>query len=258
MNYPQIDPIIFRIGPLEIRWYGLAYLMGVLCASLLFKRFFQPIYKLTENQLMDMLSAIVLGVLLGGRLGYVFVYEWAYYVSNPLDILAFWKGGMSYHGGAMGAILGVLYFSKVNKKDPWGLLDMLAWGSTIGIFFGRLANFINGELYGRVTDVPWGMIFPSAGPYMRHPSQLYEAGLEGVLLFLILWLFHKKQILNTGQLGAIYLIFYGFFRFSIEFFRQPDAQLGYVLGSFSMGQILCSIMICLGVFFYFLRRKTSL
>jgi phosphatidylglycerol---prolipoprotein diacylglyceryl transferase len=255
MKYPDIDPIFLRLGPLEFRWYGLAYIMGVLGTAALFKRFFQPKFNLNEDQLLNMITAGILGILLGGRIGYVLVYDFSYFMSTPLDVFAFWKGGMSYHGGAVGAITGIIVFARLNKLDVWGLLDMLAWGSTIGIFFGRLANFINGELFGRVGDVPWAMVFPGGGSLARHPSQLYEAFFEGAILFLILWFLFKKARLKAGQLGASYLIFYGVFRFFIEFFRQPDSQLGFVFGPFSMGQILCFGMIFIGVFFYRFRRK---
>jgi phosphatidylglycerol:prolipoprotein diacylglycerol transferase len=246
LAYPDIDPILIQIGPLAIRWYGLAYLGGVLAAYLYVKNIFVSEQGFTQDQVLSLVTNIVLGIMLGGRIGYVFFYNFSYFLKHPLSLFAVWEGGMSYHGGAIGAAVAVLVFCWQYKKAFWPVLDLLAISSTFGLFFGRLANFINGELWGRVTDVPWGMVFPGAGVYPRHPSQLYEALLEGLVLFFILHLLRTRSSLKSGQLFGAYLGCYGVFRFVIEFFREPDAQLGFVVAWMSMGQVLCVVMMILG------------
>jgi phosphatidylglycerol:prolipoprotein diacylglycerol transferase len=246
LAYPEIDPVLVQIGPLAIRWYGLAYLSGVLAAYLYVKKIFISEQGFTADQVLSLVTNIVLGILLGGRIGYMVFYNFGDLWYDPLSLFAVWQGGMSYHGGAIGAALAVILFCWQNKKPFWPVLDLLAIGSTFGLFFGRVANFINAELWGRVTDVPWGMVFPGAGPLPRHPSQLYEAFLEGVLLFFILHFLRRKVALKPGQLFGAYLVGYGSFRFIVEFFREPDAHLGTVLSWMSMGQVLCVVMIVLG------------
>lgn len=255
ITYPQIDPIAFELGPLAIRWYGLSYLAGVFCAYLFLKKEFFKEFSWKPDTVLDFLSWVMFGVLLGGRFGYVLFYDFSFFIQNPLHIFSVWEGGMSYHGGAIGAMFGVILFARKRNVSFWPLLDLLGLGSCFGLFFGRLANFVNGELYGRYTDVSWGMIFPNGGPFARHPSQLYEAFFEGIVLFLILWGLRRKASLQQGQLFGFYLVGYGVFRFFIEFFREPDAQLGTFIGFFSMGQLLCGVMISIGVFVLLKRQQ---
>jgi len=255
LNYPNIDPIIFSIGPLQLRWYGLSYVCGLLVAFKYLDHDFKVRLKLNSDQVLSVMTSIIVGVLVGGRLGYIFFYDLLFYLDNPVEMLAFWHGGMSYHGAAIGAMCGMLYSAKKFKLSPFKLLDLLGIGSCIGIGFGRIANFINGELYGRVTDSFFGMVFPRGGDLPRHPSQLYEAFLEGFVLFLILHIVKTKCDVKDGVLFVLYLIGYGFFRFVLEFFRQPDAQLGTLFMGFSMGQLLCVVMISLGAGLYQVVRR---
>jgi len=246
ITYPEISPIFLQIGPIALRWYGLAYVVGVIGGISFFKKDYAKL-SMSSDQIINLMTILVVGIMLGGRLGYVLFYDLAHYLANPTQILSFWKGGMSYHGGAIGAMIGFLVYARTSKVSAWGVLDLLGIGSTLGLFLGRVANFINGELYGRVTDVAWGMVFPKGGSHPRHPSQLYEAFFEGIVLFLVLFFMKTKFKLKNGQLFGFYLIFYGMFRFFLEYFRQPDAHLGFVMGSFSMGQLLCSVMILCGI-----------
>jgi phosphatidylglycerol:prolipoprotein diacylglycerol transferase len=247
LNYPNIDPILFQLGPLAIRWYGIAYLAGIALAYLYLKNRLMSSLKLSNDDILSFFSAVIFGIIIGGRLGYVFIYDVSNILAHPLSIFAVWNGGMSYHGGAIGAALGA-YISHFNLKvSTWKLLDALSIGSTFGLFFGRIANFINGELWGRVTTVPWGMVFPGAGPFYRHPSQLYEAFFEGVVLFLILHIVMKKQWLPGGGVFGLYVGLYGIFRFLLEFFREPDRHIGIVFMGMSMGQLLCILMMIVGV-----------
>lgn len=254
ISYPDIDPIIFSLGPFALRWYSLAYIVGIGGGFHLFKSDFRKL-GLNNDDVINLMTILMLGVILGGRIGYVFFYDLGYYLENPANIAAIWNGGMSFHGGAIGAMLGFLIFANKKQLSPWGLLDILGIGSTIGIFLGRIANFINGELYGRVTDVPWGMVFPSGGPLPRHPSQLYEALLEGLFLFLFLLILKRRFRLKSGQLFAVYLITYAACRFVVEFFREPDVQIGFVFLNFSMGQVLSAIMVLVGSFLLKFTKK---
>ncbi|WP_028842200.1 MULTISPECIES: prolipoprotein diacylglyceryl transferase [Thermodesulfovibrio] len=256
LPYPNINPEILKIGPLSIRWYGLMYLIGFLCSYLIVKsEIKRKGLKVEKDFLENLYFYLILGLLIGARIGYVLFYNLSYYIHNPLEVLAIWHGGMSFHGGLLGVIFSAWIFTKIKKFDFFTLTDMLVLTAPIGLGLGRIGNFINGELYGRVTDVPWAMIFPEGGPLPRHPSQLYEAGLEGALLFVILW-FLKDKLNKSGLISSLFLILYGIFRFVVEFFREPDPQIGYILGIFTMGQILCSIMILagLGLFFYRSRK----
>lgn len=246
LPYPDIDPVFLRLGPLQLRWYGLAYVVGILGAFKIGQRVMTTDLKVPEETQYNILTGIIMGVLLGGRLGYVLFYDLAHYLRNPEAIVAIWQGGMSYHGAAIGAALGLVFVCRRAKEPALPVLDLLAWLSTIGIGLGRLANFINGELYGRVTDVPWAMVFPGGGPLPRHPSQLYEAFGEGLVLFVLLWWVRKRFNPAPGVVFCLYLIGYGILRFMIEFVRNPDVQLGTVLGPFTMGQLLCTTMIVLG------------
>jgi len=256
LPYPNISPEILKIGPLSIRWYGLMYLIGFLCSYLIVKSEIKRRgLKVEKDFLENLYFYLILGLLIGARIGYVLFYNLSYYLQHPFEIFAIWHGGMSFHGGLLGVIFSAWIFTKIQKFDFFTLTDMLVLTAPIGLGLGRIGNFINGELYGRITDVPWAMIFPEGGHLPRHPSQLYEAGLEGALLFVILW-FLKDKFNKSGLISSLFLILYGVFRFLVEFFREPDPQIGYILGIFTMGQILCSIMILagLGLFFYRSRK----
>ncbi len=253
LPYPKFDPVLISIGPLSIRWYGIAYIAGAILGM---RWVFTDLKKIgvSQDQALNWMSWLMIGVVLGGRLGYILFYGGNYYLQNPTEILAVWRGGMSYHGGAIGAMFATILFAKCHTKPHWALLDQLGIGSTFGIFFGRIANFINGELVGRVTTVPWAMIFPHEGGLPRHPSQLYEAFCEGMGVLLILTVLKKTNKLNHGQLFGAYLIGYGICRCILEYFRQPDPQVGFIIGTITMGQALSGIMILLGAGIILYRR----
>ncbi len=257
MRYPDIDPVLLHLGPFQIRWYGIMYIVGFLIGYLiclhLSKR---DHYDMSRIDIEDCLFYSIIGIILGGRLGYCLIYNLAYYLQHPLQIFAVWHGGMSFHGAMIGFVLAVWLFARRRNKSFWMIADMGAFGAAPGLFFGRIGNFINGELFGRVTDVPWGMVFPGGGPYPRHPSQLYESFLEGALTFMILGLIIRKDR-PYGTIFGAFMVLYGVFRFVVEFFREPDPQLGFVWGTLSMGQILCSMMIVAGVALIQYRRKKS-
>lgn len=246
MQFPKIDPVFLRLGPLEFRWYGLMYIVGFICAYFLVLRGVKrKQLPLSTDDVADLIFSLALGVILGGRLGYVLFYNFSYYVSHPLKVFAVWEGGMSFHGGLIGVILAGLYIARRKKISFFTLADLCAPAGPIGLGLGRLGNFINGELFGRPTDLPWGMIFPGGGGVPRHPSQLYEAVLEGPVLFSLLWLLQRKPR-STGVVFWAFVSGYGLFRFFVEFFREPDPQLGLVLGPFSMGQLLSFPMFLFG------------
>ncbi len=257
LPYPDIKPYIIKIGPLQIRWYGLMYLLGFVASYMLVR------YQIARKNLpvgkeaVDSLYfSILVGLLVGARLGYVLFYNLPYYVRNPLEIVAVWQGGMSFHGGLIGAIVAGILFCIRRKIDFWLLADLVIVTVPIGLGLGRLGNFINAELWGRPTFLPWGMVFPhqDAGNIPRHPSQLYEFFLEGIVLFTVLWVL-KDRVRQTGILLSVFLILYGLFRFLVEFFREPDRHLGFVAGFFTMGQILSVIMIVTGAVLYFIRKE---
>jgi len=246
LTHPNIDPIAFSIGPLAVRWYGLMYLAGFAIGWwLATRRIAKGEAPITRAQLDDLLFLIVLGVILGGRLGYVLFYKPAYYAAHPLEILAIWQGGMSFHGGLLGVMAAMLIAARRHKVDWLRLMDFLAPLVPPGIAAGRLGNFINAELPGRVTDVPWGMVFPGAGEAPRHPSQLYQFALEGLTLFIVLWWFSSKPR-PRGQVSAMFLLGYGVLRFVAEFAREPDSFIGYLALGLTMGQWLCLAMIAAG------------
>ncbi len=246
LTFPQIDPVLVQIGPLAIRWYGLMYLIGFAFAMWLAnRRADQPGSGWTKDQVSDLLFAGFLGVVIGGRIGYVLFYNFDLFLANPLYLFKVWTGGMSFHGGLLGVITAMFWYGHRNGRTFFSIADFIAPLVPFGLGMGRLGNFINGELWGRVTDVPWAMIFPTGGPLPRHPSQLYEFLLEGVVLFIILNLFIRKPR-PTGAVSGLFLLCYGSFRFFVEFFRQPDAQLGFFDGWLTMGQILSTPMILLG------------
>jgi phosphatidylglycerol:prolipoprotein diacylglycerol transferase len=254
----NIDPILIELGPIRVGWYGLMYVFGFLASYLLVRyQMRKKDFGLSKQEVENLYFYLILGLMVGARLGYVLFYDLNVYLANPLEIFAIWHGGMSFHGGLIGVLIVGILFSWKNKKSFWKIADLIIVTAPIGLGLGRIGNFINGELYGRVTQVPWGMIFPKGGPLARHPSQLYESALEGGILFLILWLIKDKK-LPAGGLLAIFLFLYGAFRFFVEFFREPDVQLGFVLGPFSMGQVLTSFMIVGGiVLFIYLRSRDT-
>jgi phosphatidylglycerol:prolipoprotein diacylglycerol transferase len=253
--HPNFDPVVFSVGPLAVRWYGLMYLAGFAAGWWLgTRRIVQGLAPITRVQLDDLLFAIVVGVILGGRLGYVLFYKPAYYLSHPLEILAIWQGGMSFHGGFLGVLLAVAFVAWRQRLHWWDLMDFIAPLVPLGIAAGRLGNFINGELWGRATDLPWGMVFRDAGPQPRHPSQLYEMALEGVALFALLWWFSSRPRPRM-QVSAVFLIGYGAFRFLCEFAREPDAFLGFLALGLTMGQWLSAPMIAAGIVLFLWSRK---
>lgn len=246
LQYPNINPEIVRVGPFAVRWYGMMYLIGFASSYLLVKYQLKKSGSRNGVDIDSLYSYVILGLLAGARLGYVVFYNLPFYLSHPLELFAVWHGGMSFHGGLIGSVVAGYLFCKKMKLDFWQTADLVIVTAPIGLGLGRLGNFINGELYGRVTDVPWAMVFPSGGPALRHPSQLYEFFLEGVVLFVALWILRKKHF-KPGILTSLFLILYGAFRFFAEFFREPDAQLGYVLGMLTMGQVLSLSMLLAGL-----------
>jgi len=249
--YPHINPEIVRIGPFAVRWYGMMYLIGFASSYLLVK---YQIGQEKKKEVVDHLyTYLILGLLIGARLGYVVFYNFSFYLQHPLEIFAVWHGGMSFHGGLIGSFFAGFLFCKKFGLDFLHTADLVIVTAPIGIGFGRLGNFINGELYGRITDVPWAMIFPSGGQLSRHPSQLYELFLEGIILFIVLWTLRGR--FKPGVLSSLFLILYGVFRFVVEFFREPDVQIGYVLGIFTMGQVLCVSMLLAGLFLLYLLKR---
>lgn len=240
MQFPNFDPVFLRLGPLEFRWYGLMYVIGFVAAYfVILAEIRRRKIPLERDDVADMIFAVALGVIVGGRTGYVLFYNLSDYLAHPLKVFAVWEGGMSFHGGLVGALLGGLWFVRKKKLDFLAMADVGFLTAPIGLGLGRIGNFINGELYGRVTDVPWGMVFPDprAGNLPRHPSQLYEAFLEGPVIFIVLWTLARQQR-PKGVIFWTFIALYGAFRFFVEFFREPDVQLGFILGGFSMGQLL--------------------
>ena len=249
----NLDPVLIDFGFLVIRWYSLAYIFGILIGwwlgkRIILKRFQNLNFNIKEFD--NLITYIIISMLLGGRIGYILFYNFEYYLSNPLDVLKIWEGGMSFHGALIGIILGTYWFSIKKNIPTFFLLDIIAFVAPIGIFFGRIANFINGELIGKTTDVFWGVIFPRIDNNIRHPSQLYEAFFEGVVLFIIMNLILFKNNYKTGTCSYIFLIFYGVFRTFSELFREPDSQVGYLFGPISMGTMLSFLMILAGIIIF--------
>lgn len=256
-SYPFIDPVMFRVGPwealgyqvgpLEIRWYGFMYLVGFACAYFVIRSELRrregPIPAEAAD---DLLFYLILGLLIGARLGYAVFYNLENYISAPWEIFFVWHGGMSFHGGLAGMVVSGYVFALKHHAPFLQLADIGALASPIGLMFGRIGNFINGELFGRVTTLPWGIVFPTGGDLPRHPSQLYEALLEGPVLFGILWWLRRKTR-HDGQVLGAFLVLYGVFRFCVEFVREPDVQLGFVAFGLTMGQILCILMVAAGL-----------
>ncbi len=255
LTFPNIDPVLLSIGPLSIRWYGLMYLIGFAFAMWLAnRRADKKGSGWSREQVSDLLFSGFLGVVIGGRIGYVLFYNFGLFLDNPLYLFEVWTGGMSFHGGLIGVITAMYWYARRNGRTFFGVADFIAPLVPFGLGMGRLGNFMNGELWGRVTDVPWAMIFPQAGPLPRHPSQLYEFALEGILLFIILNVFIRKPR-PLGTVSGLFLTCYGIFRFTVEYFRQPDPQLGLFDGFISMGQILSSPMIICGIIMFIWASK---
>ena len=253
----NLNPVAIEFFSIEIRWYSLAYIFGILigwfyCKKILIKN------KNTSKLFDDLISYLIVGLIIGGRLGYVIFYNLNYYLNNPFEVLMIWNGGMSFHGGLIGIVIVTIFFSKKQNINKFIFLDLIASSAPIGIFLGRIANFINSELYGKETDVFWSVIFSNVDNITRHPSQLYEAFLEGIVLFIIIFFFIKKNYLSKpGFVSSLFLIFYSLFRFFVEFFRVPDEQLGIIFLNFSMGQILSLIFFSLGLYLYYLKKNEN-
>ena len=251
----NFDPVAFEILSLEVRWYSLAYIIGIIlgwtyCKQKLIKD--QRILSLFD----DFITYLILGVILGGRLGYALFYNLKFYLENPFEILMIWNGGMSFHGGLIGIIIASLLFSKKHNVNQFSFLDLVALSAPIGIFFGRIANFINSELIGRATDLPWSVQFILVDNIKRHPSQLYEAFFEGIILFLLLRYFFKKNYLeDPGKISALFLIFYSLFRFLAEFFRSPDPQIGYLILNLTLGQLISVFFLIAGTLLFYLKNN---
>lgn len=257
LAFPNIDPVIFSIGPLAVHWYGLGYIIGILFAWWYGKKLLQNHRLWAHNQapmqpimLDDFVVWAALGVVVGGRLGYVLFYNFSFYLANPLAIPAVWDGGMSFHGGILGTTLAMILFARSRKIPIWSMFDVIAAGVPVGLGVVRIANFINSELWGRVSDMPWAVYFPNGGDLPRHPSQLYEAALEGLVLLIILAILIGgfKKLKKPGFIAGAFITGYGISRIAVEFFREPDAQLGYLFGGWlTMGMILSVPMVLLGI-----------
>ncbi|WP_226951345.1 prolipoprotein diacylglyceryl transferase [Rhizobium terrae] len=268
LPFPNIDPVAFSLGPLAVHWYGLAYVAGILLGWLYARRLAAngALWKggqspITAEHLDDFLVWVAVGIVLGGRLGYILFYDLAAVSQNPIRAIEIWNGGMSFHGGFLGATLAMIVFARRNAIPVWSMFDIVAAVVPIGLFFGRIANFINGELWGRLSAMPWAVVFPTGGPFARHPSQLYEAGLEGIVLLLVLALmiFRFKALKVPGTISGTFVIGYALARIFVEFFREPDAQLGYLLGTgwLTMGMVLSLPMIAVGVWAIFRARAAA-
>jgi len=255
----DMNPIMIDLGLIRVSWYGMMYVLGFIGSYLLVRyQMKRKDFGVSRVEVENLYFYLIIGLMVGARLGYVLFYDLKMYLADPLEIFAIWRGGMSFHGGLIGVLIVGVSFSWKNKKSFWKIADLIIVTAPIGLGLGRIGNFINGELYGRVTQVPWGMIFPRGGPLPRHPSQLYESALEGGVLFVILWLLKDKKLPAGGFLAA-FLFFYGCFRFFAEFFREPDGHIGFIMGPFTLGQVLSSFMIAGGVtLFYYLKRKSQI
>jgi len=251
----NFDPVAFQIFSFEIRWYSLAYIAGIILGWLYCKKKIIK-DKVLFNLFDDFISYLIIGIILGGRLGYALFYNLNYYLENPIEILMVWNGGMSFHGGLIGVIIASFFFSNKYNMSHFIFLDLVALTAPIGIFFGRIANFINSELYGRATDVPWSVQFVIIDNIKRHPSQLYEALLEGIVLFFILgYFFNKNYLKKPGQISGLFLIFYSLFRFFAEYFRSPDPQIGYLILNLTLGQLISAAFLMIGTLLFFVKKN---
>jgi len=255
IQYPDISPVIFHAGPFAVRWYGIAYLIGFAAWYLYISQKRRRRRLAIEGKVDTLVTYAILGVILGGRIGYILIYNLPYYLAHPLNMLAVWQGGMSFHGGATGLIIAGILFCKRYKVDFYSVADDSVSIAPVGLFIGRIANFINDELYGRVSNLPWAMVFPKGGPLPRHPSELYEAFLEGIVLLIIMQLSKRFLLDKKGKLLWLFIMLYGVFRFLVEFTREPDPQLGFIVAGLSMGQLLSIPMIIIGG--YLLVRKKA-
>ncbi|MCG8324766.1 MAG: prolipoprotein diacylglyceryl transferase [Thiotrichales bacterium] len=258
LEYPSIDPVAIALGPVQIRWYGICYIVGIVAAWwLMNRRIRQPHYDWNSDQVADLVFYSTIGIIIGGRLGSVLFYNLPHYLENPLDILRIWQGGMAFHGGLLGVLAAVWLYTRFIGKSFFAATDLIAPMVPIGLGAGRIGNFINGELWGRISDVPWAMVFPQAMPpgVARHPTQIYEALLEGLVLFIILWWFSSRPR-PLMSVSGLFLVGYGVFRFSVEFLREPDAHIGYLaLDWVTMGQLLSVPMILFGIVLVFLAYR---
>jgi phosphatidylglycerol:prolipoprotein diacylglycerol transferase len=251
----DFNPIMIDLGLIQVSWYGMMYVLGFICSYLLVRyQMKRKDFGITRIEVENLYFYLIIGLMVGARLGYVLFYDLKMYLSDPLQIFAIWRGGMSFHGGLIGVIIVGVVFSWKHKKSFRRIADLIIVTAPLGLGFGRIGNFINGELYGRVTDLPWGMIFPRGGNLPRHPSQLYESALEGGFLFAILW-FLKDKKLPAGGLLALFILFYGCFRFFVEFFREPDAHIGFIAGPFTLGQVFSFVMIAGGAILYYILKR---
>ena len=246
----NFDPIAFNLFIFEIRWYSLAYIFGILFGWFYCKKFLIK-DKVILSLFDDLITYLIIGIILGGRLGYVLFYSLKYYSQNFIEIFFIWEGGMSFHGGLIGIMVATYLYSKKHKINKYIFLDLISVSAPIGLFFGRIANFVNGELVGKATNGTWGVIYPQIDDVPRHPSQLYECFLEGIILFIILNLIYFKKNYITGTVSSAFLFFYGIFRFISEIFREPDAHLGFLIGSLSMGMLLSLLMIFLSIILFY-------
>lgn len=258
LNYPQIDPIAVHLGPIKIYWYGITYLVGFALAWILAKLRAKKNYPSWSSEIIsDLIFYCAVGGIIGGRLGYILIYNLDSLFHNPLFIFQIWLGGMSFHGGIIGVITSIFFFARKMKTSFLEMLDFIAPLAPLGIALGRIGNFINSELWGKITTAPWGMIFPNGGPLPRHPSQLYESFAEGILLFVIIWLYSAKPK-PCGTVTGLFLFSYGILRFICEFFREPDAQIGFVaLNWLTMGQLLSLPVMALGIYLLWFGNKKS-
>ena len=251
----NFDPVAFQFFSLEIRWYSLSYIFGIIFGWLYCKK------KLIKDEKLfilfdDLIAYLIIGIILGGRIGYIILYDLKYYLENFTEIFALWNGGMSFHGGLLGVILATIVFSNKHKINPYIFLDLISLVAPIGLFLGRIANFINSELYGRETEIFWSVKFINIDNLSRHPSQIYEAIFEGLILFFLLNFLAKKDTFKEpGLISSFFLIFYSFFRFIIEFFREPDLQIGYIIFNMTLGQLVCILFLFLGTSLYFLKKN---
>ena len=244
----NFDPVAIHIFSIEIRWYSLSYIIGILAGWVLSKKFFISDQEI-RDKFDDFVTFIIFGIIIGGRLGYVIFYNFSYYSANLIEILKIWQGGMSFHGGLIGIVIASICFSKKHNHNVFHYLDVVSIVAPIGIFFGRISNFLNSELYGVETKLPWAVKFVKVDNLFRHPSQLYEAFFEGLILFLLLLYFRKKNFAkNPGFISGLFVFFYSIFRFTIEFFRAPDEQLGYLLFNLTMGQLISFTFLLVGVY----------
>ena len=258
----NLDPILIDLGVISIRWYSLAYIVGIILGWWVGKKIILRLkihqkINISLSKFEDLITYLVLSIILGGRVGYILFYNFQFYLENPIEIFKIWQGGMSFHGGLIGVILATYLFCKRNKIQIFATLDVIACVAPIGLFFGRIANFINGELYGKITSIYWGVIFPKIDGFTRHPSQLYEAILEGLLLFIILNKIIMKKNYVVGTCSYMFLILYGSFRIFAEIFREPDLQIGYLFDILSMGSFLSILMIVIGIILSYFKKNEN-